>query len=181
VLEFSENFLKPEKSVSVFALICCNLDADEKLRLRDVLREMRNIKNYNDVFDSKNAFILFDYKKENHDIDLLPSKESLYESLYSFFEKELGILQEYFLENLALSRIRKSISLADAPVLFVSKSDSSLRLYIDYRDFNIIIIKNRYSLFLIEKTLNRLIDAVYFTKLDFKNAYYRICIRQDDK
>jgi len=78
---------------------------------------MRDIKNYNDVFDLKNAFILLDYKKENHNIDLLLSKESLYESLYSFFKKELNILQEYLLKNLTLSKIYKFISLVNASIL----------------------------------------------------------------
>ena len=35
--------------------------------------------------------------------------------------------------------------------------------------------------FLIEKTLNRLINIAYFTKLDLKNAYYRIWIRKNDE
>jgi len=181
VLEFSEDFLKSEKSVFVFALICCDLDADGKSRLRDILRKMRNIKNYNNVFDSKNASTLSDYREENYNIDLLSNKESLYGLLYFFFEKKLGILQEYFLKNLTLNRICKSISSVGASMLFVSKSDSSLRLCVDYRNLNTITIKNRYSLSLIEKMLNRLINAVYFTKLDLKNAYYRIRIRQNNK
>jgi len=181
VLEFSEDFLKSGKSVLVFAFICCNFDANGKLRLRDVFRKMRNIKNYNNVFDSKNAFTLSDYREENYNIDLLSNKKFFYKSLYSLSEKELDILQEYLLENLALSRIRESISFAGASMLFVLKSDNSLRLYIDYCNLNIITIKNRCSLSLIEKTLNCLMSAVYFTKLDFKNAYYRIRIRQDDE
>jgi len=173
--------LKFEKSVFVFAFICCNFDANKKSRLRDVFRKMRDIKNYNNIFDSKNAFTLFDYRKENYNIDLLSNKKSFYELLYFFFEKKLDILQKYFLKNLTLNRIRKSISFVDASMLFVSKNNNSLRLCIDYYNFNIITIKNRYSLFLIEKMLNCLISAVYFIKLDFKNAYYRICIYQDDK
>jgi len=181
VLKFSENFLKFEKSVFVFILICCNFDTNEKFRLRDIFRKMRNIKNYNNIFDSKNIFIFFDYKKKNYSIDLLSNKKFFYRLLYFFFEKNLDILQKYFLKNLTLNRIRKSISSVDISILFVSKNNSSLRLYIDYRNFNIITIKNKYSLFLIEKTLNRLINAVYFTKLDFKNTYYQIRIRQDNK
>ncbi len=61
-------------------------------------------------------------------------------------------------------------------MLFVLKNNNSLRLYIDYYNFNIIIIKNKCSLFLIEKTLNYLINVAYFTKLNLKNAYYRIYI-----
>jgi len=133
---------------------------------------MRSIKNYNDVFDLKNAFILSNYKKKNHDIDLLLSKELFYELLYSFFKKELDILQEYLLKNLALDRIRKFISLVNALMLFVLKSNNSLRLCVNYCNLNVIIIKNKCSLSLIKKTLNRLINVVYFTKLNLKNAYY---------
>jgi len=142
---------------------------------------MRNIKNYNNVFNLKNAFIFLNYKKKNHNINLLLSKESFYELLYSFFEKKLNILQEYLLKNLTLNRIRKFISLVNASMLFVLKSDNSLRLCVNYRNLNVIIIKNRCFLSLIKKTLNRLIDVVYFTKLNLKNAYYWIRIRLGDK
>jgi len=57
-------------------------------------------------------------------------------------------------------------------MLFVLKSDNNLKLYINYYNLNIIIIKNKCSLSLIKKTLNRLINVVYFTKLNLKNAYY---------
>ncbi len=126
---------------------------------------MRNIKNYNNIFNLKNAFTLFNYKKI-YNINLLLNKESFYELLYFFFEKELNILQKYLLKNLTLSKIRKFISLVNMLILFVLKSDNSLRLYINYCNLNVIIIKNKYSL--------SLINDIYFTKLDLKNAYYRI-------
>ncbi len=133
--------------------------------MRDVLKKMRNIKNYNNIFNLKNAFTLFNYKKI-YNINLLLNKESFYELLYFFFEKELNILQKYLLKNLTLSKIRKFISLVNMLILFVLKSDNSLRLYINYCNLNVIIIKNKYSL--------SLINDIYFTKLDLKNAYYRI-------
>jgi hypothetical protein len=51
----------------------------------------------------------------------------------------------------------------------------------DYRDLNKIIIKDRCPLPLINKTLDRLIGAAYYTKLDLKNAYYQIRIKKGDK
>ncbi len=94
---------------------------------------MRNIKNYNNVFDLKNAFTLLNYKKKNYNINLLSNKKFLYKLLYFFFEKELNILQEYLLKNLTLSKICKFISLVNISILFVLKSNNSLRLYINYR------------------------------------------------
>ena len=43
------------------------------------------------------------------------------------------------------------------------------------------IIKNRYSLSLIMKMLNHLYDVKIFTKLNLKNIYYKIRVKEDDK
>jgi len=145
--------------------------------LRDVLKKMQNIKNYNNIFNLKNAFTLLNFKEKNYNIDLLLSKEPFYESLYSFSKKKLNILQKYLLKNLTLNKIRKFISLINASMLFVLKSDNNLKLCVNYYNLNAIIIKNKCSLSLIKKTLNRLINIVYFIKLNLKNAYYRIRIR----
>ena len=63
----------------------------------------------------------------------------------------------------------------------MSKKDDELRLYVDYRDLNAIIIKNRHSLSLISETLNRLYESKIFTKLNLKNAYYKLYIKIDNE
>ena len=40
------------------------------------------------------------------------------------------------------------------PILFVPKPDSILCLCVNYREFNALIIKNRYPLLLINKTID---------------------------
>jgi len=99
MLEFLENFLKFKKFVFVFTFICYNFNANKKFRLRDVFREMRNIKNYNNVFNLKNAFIFFNYKEKNYNINLLSNKEFFYKLLYFLFEKEFDILQRVSFEE----------------------------------------------------------------------------------
>ena len=42
-------------------------------------------------------------------------------------------------------------------------------------------IKNRHLLFLITKTLNRFNDVKKFIKIDLKNVYHRIRIKQNDE
>ncbi len=133
---------------------------------------MRNIKNYNNVFNLKNAFTLLNYKKENYNINLLLSKKSFYKLLYLSFKKKLNILQKYFSKNFTLSKICNSINLVNILILLILKNNINLRLYVNYCNLNIITIKNRYSLSLIKKTLNCLINVVYFTKLNLKNPYY---------
>ena len=76
--------------------------------------------------------------------------------------------------------IRPSISLIRALILFVLKKDRGLRLCVNYYNLNKITIKNRHPLPLINKTLDRLIEAVQFTKLNFKDIYYQIRIRESN-
>ena len=73
------------------------------------------------------------------------------------------------------------MSLADVSILFVFKKNEKLRLYVNYKRLNAIIIKNRHSLSLIIETLNRLCEAKRFIKLNLKNAYHRIRIKRDDE
>ena len=61
------------------------------------------------------------------------------------------------------------------------KKNNELRFYIDYRDLNAIIIKNRYSFFLIFETLNRLCESKIFIKLNLKNVYYKFRIKIDNE
>ena len=79
-----------------------------------------------------------------------------------------------FIKNFALNCIREFFNFAETLILFIFKKNNNLRLYVNYRNLNIIIIKNKCFFSLIEKTLNRLIDVMYFTKLNLKNAYYYI-------
>jgi len=63
----------------------------------------------------------------------------------------------------------------------VPKLDGSIRLYIDFRGLNTVIIKNRYPLLLISKILDRLSYIKRFTKLDLWDTYYRIRIKEGDE
>ena len=51
----------------------------------------------------------------------------------------------------------------------------------DYRGLNKVMVKNQHPLPLISEILDRLSGAKYFTKLDLKEAYYRIRIREGDE
>ena len=155
----------------IFALICSNFSADFAQQISIFSFKL---KSYEDCFDSKNAEMLFTHENKNHVINLKFKKESLYDLFYALSKKKLQVLQNYLLKNLALNRIREFFSFVETSMLFIFKKNESLRLCVNYRNLNVVIIKNKCFLFLIEKTLNRLINIVYFTKLDFKNAYHRI-------
>ena len=75
-----------------------------------------------------------------------------------------------------MSRDLKLVNANIPTILFVLKKDSGLRFYINYYSLNKVIIKNRHPLLLINKTLDRLISAKVFIKLNLKDIYYRIYI-----
>ena len=61
--------------------------------------------------------------------------------------------------------------------MFMPKKNGKLRLIIDYRQLNEIIIKDRTLLPLIIKIKDRLQKANWFTALDLKDGYYYVKIK----
>jgi hypothetical protein len=129
---------------------------------------------YKDVLDVRNSAILPSFKNTDHAIVLKPNTTPPVGPIYPLSQHELMVLKECLDENLAKGRIRPSQSSAASPVLFVPKKDGTLRLCVDYRGLNKITVKNRYPLPLISEILDRASGAKFFSKLDVKDAYYRI-------
>lgn len=77
--------------------------------------------------------------------------------------------------------IRELQLLAKYSILFVSKSNKSLRLYINYRVVNNITIKNNYLLLFILELQNKLQEVQQFTKFDILEAFNRIRIKEENK
>jgi hypothetical protein len=72
-------------------------------------------------------------------------------------------------------------SSASAPVFFVPKKDSSLRLCINYRGLNQISRKNSNPLPLISEAIDRLSGAKFYTKLDIRDAYHRVRVAEGEE
>ncbi len=77
--------------------------------------------------------------------------------------------------------ITEFVSSAKILILFVKKTNDKLRLCVDYKELNEIIIKNRYSLFFINENLNKLFETKIFIKLNVKDVFHRIKIRKKDE
>ena len=118
----------------------------------------------------------------NHAIELVERcQQPPYGPIYSLGPVELETLKAYIETNLANGFIRPFKSPAGASILFDRKSDSSLRLCVNYRGLNNLTIKNRYPLPLIGESLDRLGRAKQFTQLDLTSAYHQMRIREGDE
>jgi hypothetical protein len=137
--------------------------------------------NFADVFNKTNVDKLSEHDSQNHAIETIKNKLFSFESIYNLSIIELKTLREYLDEHLKKKFIISSHSSTRVSILFVKKSSESLRLCVNYRNLNAIIIKNRYLIFLIMQILICLMSAVIFTKLDIRAIYYAIRIREENE
>nr|GEW12880.1 putative reverse transcriptase domain-containing protein [Tanacetum cinerariifolium] len=76
--------------------------------------------------------------------------------------------------------IRPSTSPWGAPVLFVKKKDGSFRMYIDYRELNKLIVKNRYPLPGIDDLFDQLQGSSVYSKIDLRSGYHQLRVWDED-
>ncbi|CCO34909.1 Retrotransposable element Tf2 155 kDa protein type 2 [Rhizoctonia solani AG-1 IB] len=94
---------------------------------------------------------------------------------------ETAALKEHIDSELAAGKICPSTSPAGVPVMFVKRDDGRLCLVVDYRRLNAITIKDGYALPRQDELIEKLCHAKIFTKLDLRNGYNNIRIKEGDK
>ena len=98
-------------------------------------------------------------------------------------------INAYFLSQLQLNKqtkqvvkllnkdlIQKFTNLWNFSVLFVKKKKSTWWMCINYRMLNNITVKNKYSLFWIQKCLDWINKTQYLIKFDLTLNYYQVCV-----
>ena len=93
---------------------------------------------------------------------------------------ELAELKKQIEELLEKQFIRPSASLWVAPVLLVKKKDGGMRLCIDYRQLNKVMINNKYPLPRIDDLMDQLQGATVFSKIDLRLGYHHIQVQDED-
>ena len=88
------------------------------------------------LFKKAIADVLPPHRPYDHKITLKEGFSPPFGPLYSLSRPEVQALREWLDENLSKGFIRASSSPAGAPILFIKKSDGSLRLCVDYRGLN---------------------------------------------
>ena len=62
----------------------------------------------------------------------------------------------------------------------VEKKDGSLRMVVHYRGLNVVTIKNKYPLPMINDLFDQLQGAKVFLKIDLRSGYHQLKIREED-
>uniref|UniRef100_A0A9J7Y295 Gypsy retrotransposon integrase-like protein 1 n=1 Tax=Cyprinus carpio carpio TaxID=630221 RepID=A0A9J7Y295_CYPCA len=134
-----------------------------------------------EVFSKVQAATLPPHRSYDCAIELMPVTCPPRGRLFSLSGPERLAMDKYLKEALDNGFIRPSTSPAGAGFFFVEKKDGSLRPCIDYRGLNNITIKNRYPLPLMTTAFEILQGATIFTKLDLRNVYHLVRIREGDE
>ncbi|KAG8474771.1 hypothetical protein CXB51_031471 [Gossypium anomalum] len=99
---------------------------------------------------------------------------------YIMAPKELKELKAQLQELTDRGFAQLSFSPWGAPVLFVKKKDGTIRMCIDYRQLNKVMIKNNYPFPRIDDLFDQLKGATVFSKIDLRPGYYQLRVRDSD-
>jgi hypothetical protein len=162
----SFNTLSRQKDVKIFAVFMKNLEIQLKKQNSSIVTDSKSVvfskyHDFLDVFFKEKVDILSSHKKHDHRIELEKDHESGHEyaSLYNLSKDELLLVKKYLKEHLNKGFIESSTASYASSILFAKKPEEELRFCVDYRKLNVIIKKNRYSIFLIAETIVRLSKA----------------------
>jgi hypothetical protein len=113
-------------------------------------------------------------------IELMPRTAPISKRPYRMPPNELKELKEQIKVLLDKGFIRLISSPWGCLALFLKTKDDSLRMCVDYRPLNEVIIENKYPLPRIGILFDQLSGACYFSKIDLRLGYHQIKIRKED-
>ena len=99
-------------------------------------------------------------------IEIVPRTVPLSRAPYRMAPAELKELKVQLQELLDKGFVRPNVSPWGSLVLFVKKKDDTLRMCIDYRQINKVIVKNKYPFSRIEDLFTQLKGGSVFSKID---------------
>ena len=117
----------------------------------------------------------------DHAIDLVPGAIPLWGPIYPTSANQLDLLDKYLKKMLQQGKISESKLLAGALISFVPKPDGSMRQCVNYRQLNKLTIANKYPLPLMTELRDRVAGAKTFTRLNLKDGYHLLRIKEGDE
>ncbi|GJU63229.1 reverse transcriptase domain-containing protein, partial [Tanacetum coccineum] len=150
------------------------IKADEKK-----LDDIRIVRDFPEVFPGDLSG-LHPMREIEFRIDLIPGASRVVRSPYRLAPSEMLELSNQLKELQEKGFIRPSHSPWGAPVLFVKKKDGAMRMCIDYRELNKLMIKNRYPLPRIDDLFDQLQGACCFSKIDLRSGYHHLIVQEED-
>jgi hypothetical protein len=115
-----------------------------------------------------------------HRIRLLPGMAPVAMHPYRYAHAQKEELEHQCDTMLQTGVIRQSSSAFSAPVLLIKKGDVSWRFCVAYRALNDKMVKDKFSILVVEELLGELRGAKFFSKLDLRSEYHQVLMHSDN-
>lgn len=168
-----------DKAVSEILLVCddpnciginvsCDVSAEARKKIEDVFRDyyVSPARPEAPEVQVEAALIL----KDNKPVQFGPRRLGFSEK-----EKVRQILDDLLQRNI----VRKSVSEYASPIVLTRKKNGDIRMCVDYRALNKVLIRDNYPLPLIDDQLDALRGKRYYSSLDLKDGFYHIAMAPD--
>ena len=128
-----------------------------------------------DVFSKEESDKVSPHSKYDHKIKLVNGgKDHGQAALCGMSKPQLEFVKNFLEENLKKGFIKAGRALCSLPILLAKKPGRGIRFCVDYRRLNELTKKDAYPIPLIAKTLAQLKRAKVFTKINIRQAFYKL-------
>ncbi len=167
----------------------CELDVINVFSVDETTQNLEDIKvklsskyqDFLDVFDWVQTDKLSSHHLYDHKIELTSDATSFRCRAYQMSFYKLQKVKKYLNKNLFKEFIISSKASYFSLVLFILKTNEDLRFCVDYQKLNAIIKRNCYSLLLIDKMINKIVDCKHLIQLNIISTFNKLRMHSDSE
>ncbi len=167
----------------------CNLNALNVSSINETTQNLKDIKaklslkyhKFLDVFDRAQLNKLSSHCFYDHKIELISDSTLSRCRVYRMFSVKLLKIKKYLNENLSKKFITSSQTFYFFLVLFALKANKDLWFCMNYQKLNVIFKRNRYSLSLIDKIIDKIVSCKHLTRLNIISAFNKLWMHLDSE
>ncbi len=160
----------------------CNLNVLNVSLINETTQNLKDIKaklsskyhEFLNVFDWTQSNKLLSYRFYDHKIELISDLMLSHCWTYWMFFVKLLKVKKYLNKNLLKKFITFSQIFYSFLVLFILKANEDLWFCMNYQKLNVIFKRNKYSLSLIDKIIDKIMSCKHLTRLNIISAFNKL-------
>ncbi len=167
----------------------CDLNALNVSSINESTQNLKDIKaklsskyhEFLDVFDWTQLNKLLFHCFYDHKIELINDSMSSCCRVYQMFSVKLLKVKKYLNENLSKKFITFNQIFYFCSVLFTFKANEDFWFCMNYWKLNVIFKRNKYSLSLIDKIIDKIVSCKHLTRLNIISAFNKLQMHLDNE